>query len=187
MGQPGGFPSVPLLTDSGDLPRGRFCVSLEDVEKRFVSAAEYEGSTTREQVWSDFNDVIDLIRRKRAAIPAAFLGGSFVSSELNPSDVDAALFIDFSRIRNGQTYADVEQIVNNPKTNLGLQVDAFIIPWHPDGTELGGGDWQAYVRERSRWDDFWQRKVAKPDRQPPQRHHSMPLRGYLEVIIDDYR
>jgi hypothetical protein len=87
---------------------------------------------------------------------------------------------------NPNTFADVAQIVDDPKAD-GLQVDAFLIPWHPNGTDLGGGDRRAYATERTRWDDFWQRKVAKPDRNPPQRSHSMPVRGYLEVVIDGYR
>jgi len=68
---------------------------------------------------------------------------------------------------------------------LGLQVDAFLIQWHPTGTQLGGDP--SYVGQRGTWDDFWQRKVAKPDRNPPQRAHAMPVRGYLEVIIDGYK
>lgn len=180
------LPDIPQLTSKGDLPRGRFCATMDAVESRFVTDEAYEGSTTREQVWSDFKDVLGLIRRKKVHVPAAFLGGSFVTNTLNPSDVDAALIIDASRITKQQTFTDLAAIVQNPKAN-GLQVDAFLIQWHPDGTELGGGDTLSYVRERSRWDDFWQRKVAKADRQPPQRHHSMPIRGYVEVIIDGYR
>ena len=180
------LPDIPRLTSDGDLPRGRFCATVDSVEARYVTDEAYEGSTTREQVWSDFNDLLELIRRKKVHVPAAFLGGSFVTSKLNPSDVDAALIIDVSRIRRQETFADLQAIVDDPKAS-GLQVDAFLIQWHPDGSELGGGDQLAYVQERSRWDDFWQRKVAKVDRQPPQRHHSMPVRGYLEVIIDGYR
>jgi hypothetical protein len=176
---------IPDFTGEGDLPRGRFCASMEEVEERFVDDDEFEASTTRAQVWSDFTDLIDLIRKKKVRVPAAFLGGSFVTNEPNPSDVDAALFIDTSKISNPATLAAVKKIVADPKTTPGLQVDAFLIQWHPDGTE-GGGD-PHYLPQRGRWDDFWQRKVLKADRNPPQRTHSMPVRGYLEVIIDGYR
>lgn len=185
----GEYLPIPALTSDGDLPRGRFCTSLDDVEKRFVADAAYEGSITREKVWTDFNVVLDTVRRRRVRVPAVFLGGGFVTSELNPSDVDVALIIDVSKISNPQTYADVAQVVDDPKAG-GLRVDAFLIPWHPDGTELGGGGNTgqiAYATERARWDDFWQRKVPKIDRHPPQRWHSMPVRGYLEVVIDGYR
>ena len=177
---------IPALTSEGDLPRGRFCASLNDVETRFVGDAAYDNSTTRSQVWSDFNDLVDLVRRLRVRVPAAFVGGSFITSKIDPSDVDVALFFDQSKITNPGTFANLAQIVDDPKGALGLQVDAFLIPWHPDGTELGGNH-PAYATERSRWDDFWQRKVAKADRNPPQRWHAMPVRGYVEVIIDGYR
>lgn len=178
------FP-IPPLTDHGDLPRGRFCASLDDVEKRFVTDAAYDGSNTREQIWSDFNDLVELIKRIRVRVPAAFIGGSFVTDKLDPSDVDVAFLVDTSRITNPNTYGQLQQRVADPKANNGLQVDSFLIPWHPDGSELGGNH-PSYAIERSRWDDFWQRKVALADRIPHERSHAMPVRGYVEVIIDGY-
>jgi hypothetical protein len=188
VGQQSGVPlsDIPKLTSEGDLPRGRFCATMDTVQARFVADEAYEGSTTRGQVWSDFNDLLELIRRKKVRVPAAFLGGSFVTSKLDPSDVDAALIIDASRISDPNTFADLKAIVDDPKAS-GLQVDAFLIQWYPDGSELGGGNQVAYAKQRSKWDDFWQRKVAKADRRPPQRHHAMPVRGYVEVVIDGYR
>ncbi|BBY41813.1 DUF6932 family protein [Mycolicibacterium celeriflavum] len=176
---------IPKLTDDGDLPRGRFCASVEDIEKRFVADSAYEESTTREQIWSDFIDLVELIRRLRVRVPAAFVGGSFVTDKTDPSDVDAALFIDMSRITRPDTFSEVEKIVANPKVDLGLKVDAFLIQWHPDGTQVGREP--NYIGQRGTWDDFWQRKVAKADRNPPQRSHAMPVRGYLEVVLDGYR
>lgn len=185
MADPGSAAPIPGLTSEGDLPRGRFCASVDDVHQRFVTDGVYAGSTTREQVWSDFMDLVDLIRRLRVRVPAAFLGGSFVTSKMDPSDVDAALIFDASRITSPPTFAQVNKVVTEAKVVNGLQVDAFLIPWHPDGTLDGGRP--DYLRERGKWDDFWQRKVAKADRYPPQRSHSMPVRGYVEVIIDGYR
>ena len=181
----GEFLPIPALTGAGDLPRGRFCASLDDVEKRFVTDALYKESTTREQVWQDFNDLVGLIHDKKVRVPAVFLGGSFVTNKTDPSDVDAALIVDTSKITNPATFAAVKKIVQDPKKNPGLQVDALLIQWHPDGSEAGGNP--SYLPSRGRWDDFWQRKVAKADRNPPQRWHAMPVRGYLEVIIDGYK
>ncbi|EJZ04250.1 DUF6932 family protein [Mycolicibacterium vaccae] len=185
MGLPGGLPDIPPLTSSGDLPRGRFCADLQSVEDRFVTDAVYQGSNTRDQVWSDFKDFLELIRQERVRVPAAFVGGSFVTKTLDPSDVDAALFIDMSRITNPNTFSKVSKLFRDPKTDLGLRLDVFMIRWHPDGTEIGGDP--KYLVQRGKWDDFWQRKVAKADRVPPQRPHAMPVRGYLEVVLDGYR
>ncbi|OLT35085.1 hypothetical protein BJF84_14810 [Rhodococcus sp. CUA-806] len=174
---------IPDFGPDGDLPRGRFCVSMDDVNATLVKGPTFLGSGTRGEVWDDFEKLVALIKRKGVRIPAAFLGGSFVTSKVNPSDVDASILIDASRITNPSTYDAVVKIAANSK-NVGLQVDAFVIPWHPDGTQRGGD--ATYCGLRGSWDDFWQRKVAKPDRDPPQRVHAMPVRGYLEVLIDGY-
>lgn len=177
------FPEIPDFEPSGDLPRGRFCVSMDTVSATLVKGSTFAGSSTRDEVWEHFEQVIQLIKRKRVNVPAVFLGGSFTTNAEDPSDVDVAILVDTSRITNPQTLAAVQKIAKNTKA-VGLKVDAFIIPWHPDGSESGGN--VDYARKRGFWDDFWQRKVAKADRIPALREHSMPVRGYLEVIVDGY-
>lgn len=129
-------------------------------------------------------DLVQLIHDERVRVPAAFIGGGFSTTAMHPSDVDTSLIVDDSRISNPRTYSKVAGLAAGTKTTLGLQLDAFVIPWHPDGTEPGGNP--KYFPARGKWDDFWQRKVAKLDRDPPQRRHAMPVRGYLEVLIDGY-
>jgi hypothetical protein len=174
---------IPAFEATGFLPRGRFCATAQEVENALVKSADFSASATRDAVWSDFLLVVDSIRRKRARLPAAFLGGSFVTNAMDPDDVDAAILIDTSRITSPGTLTAVRQIVSDPKAQ-GLRVDAFLIQWHPNGTEDGGDP--TYLYSRGKWDDFWQRHVPKADRQPPQRQHAMPVRGYLEVILDGY-
>ena len=128
--------------------------------------------------------MVALVKRRGVPVPAAFVGGSFVTDELSPGDIDAALIIDVSAVTKPATWGIVQRLLANAKTR-GLQVDAFAIPWFPDGSEFGGAS-PAYQFERGKWDDFWQRKVAKADRVPPVREHAMPTRGYLEVILDGY-
>jgi hypothetical protein len=174
---------IPDFEQSGNLPRGRFCTTVQEVHDELVKGRGFAASTTRDSVWEDFTLLVDLIRRKRVRVPAAFIGGGFVTKSLNPDDIDAAILIDTSRITNPSTLTAVRQIVSNPKAQ-GLKVDAFLIQWHPDGTENGRDP--SYLASRGKWDDFWQRDVAKADRVPPQRSHAMPVRGYLEVILDGY-
>ena len=174
---------VPDFEQSGNLPRGRFCATVQEVEDILVKGPEFTNSTTRDSVWNDFTLLVDSIRRKRVKVPAAFIGGGFVTKALNPEDIDAAILIDTSRITNPATLAAVQQIVTDPKA-AGLKVDAFLIQWYPDGTENGRDP--SYLATRGKWDDFWQRDVPKAERIPPQRSHAMPVRGYLEVILDGY-
>jgi hypothetical protein len=174
---------IPAFEPDGRLPRGRFCTTPDEVQDVLVKGEPFTSSTTRDQVWADFLSIIELIRRKKVKVPAAFVGGSFVTSAVDPGDVDAAIFIDTSRITNPTTLTAVRQIVDDPK-GQGLQVDSFLILWSPDGSH--GGRESSYLSERGKWDDFWQRSVVKKDRSPAQRSHAMPMRGYLEVVLDGY-
>ena len=174
---------IPDFEQSGNLPRGRFVATVQEVYDVLVKGPEFTSSTTRDSIWDDFTLLVDSIKRKRVRVPAAFVGGGFVTKALNPTDIDAALFIDTSRISSATTLTAVHQIATN-SNSVGLKVDAFLIQWHPDGSENGGDP--SYLATRGKWDDFWQREVAKADRHPPQRSHSMPVRGYLEVILDGY-
>jgi hypothetical protein len=174
---------IPAFDQKGNLPRGRFCATVQEVHDVLVKGPDFAASTTRDSIWDDFTLLVDLIKRKRVRVPAAFIGGGFVTKALNPGDIDAAILIDTSKITNQTTLTAVRQIVSNPKAQ-GLKVDAFLIQWHPDGTEDGGDP--SYLASRGKWDDFWQRDVPKADRIPLQRSHAMPVRGYLEVILDGY-
>lgn len=174
---------IPEFELNGNLPRGRFCATVKEVQDKLVQGSAFAASTRRDMVWADFLTVVDLIKRKRVRVPAALIGGGFVTSALDPEDVDAAILIDVSRITSRDTLTAVLKIVHDPKAQ-GLQVDAFLIQWYPDGTEAGGNP--SYCTERGKWDDFWQRDVAKADRGRPERRHAMPVRGYLEVILDGY-
>jgi hypothetical protein len=175
---------IPPFTKEGLLPRGRFVATIDEVEESFVKADHFRGSATRQQVWDDFLALVELLRRKRARMPAAFLGGSFTSDVLDPSDVDTSVLIDQTRISSPKTWDDLAKIARGAKP-AGLKLDAFLINWRPEGDQ--SPESLAYHRSRGMWDDWWQRHVPKPDRLPPLRHHAMPLRGYLEVIVDGYK
>lgn len=174
---------IPEFAESGELPRGRFCTDPDEVEQVLVKADQFTGSGTRSQVWSDFLDVVALVKRKRVRVPAAFISGSFVSTKLDPSDVDTSIIVDVSRVTNPATYQAVLQIARQTKHNQ-LRVDAFLIPWSPDGSQAGAHP--DYPAHRGIWDGFWQRSVPKSDRSPMMRSHAMPKRGYLEVLLDGY-
>ena len=176
---------IPDLTPEGFLPRGRFLTDRDEVDAYFVKAIEFKDSTTRAAVWADFHALIDLVGRLKVRIPAVFLAGSFTTNMANPSDTDSSILVDSGRISSGKTWDNLAKISRTSKTDLKLKADTFFIPWFPEGDHTCIPP--NYLLERGRWDDFWQRHVTKADRLPPQRHHAMPVRGYLEVIIDDYK
>lgn len=174
---------IPTLEASGLLPPGRFRTTVDEVEARFVTSAEFASSATREDVWQNFLELVALIKKLRVRVPAAWIGGSFTTASLDPPDADVSILIDRSKISSTDTYPKVLRLVGNTKKQ-GLALDAFVIQWWPEGddTRIPSG----YLLERGKWDDFWQRHVPKAERVPAQRHHAMPVRGYLEVILDGY-
>lgn len=179
---------IPSLESSGLLPRGRFVCGLDDVERRFVSAAEYEGSATRADVWDDFLFLLAFLRR-RSSVPAVFVAGSFVTDKIDPADIDASPLIDKASVQHEGTWGVINKALayaqqRQPVNKRVLRVDAFLIPWdcQPEQTQTDSG----YLLQRGNWDDWWQRSVPKDRRTPPSRIHGLPVAGYLEVIVDGY-
>jgi uncharacterized protein DUF6932 len=174
----------PLDSATGLLPLGRHVVTVSEVEAAFVTAPSFTASATRTQIWNDFVAALDLLRRKKARIPAAFLGGSFTTSDLDPADIDTSVLVDGSRITSDATWNGIVSVAAGTKA-AGLKVDLFLIAWYPSGDQASIPP--AYFNQRGMWDDWWQRHVPKSARTPPLREHAMPVRGYLEVIIDGYK
>jgi methanogenic corrinoid protein MtbC1 len=98
---------IPEFELNGNLPRGRFCATVKEVQDVLVQGSAFATSTRRDRVWADFLTVVDLIKRKRVRVPAALIGGGFVTSTLDPKDVDAAILIDVSRITSPDTLTAV--------------------------------------------------------------------------------
>lgn len=192
--------SIPTLVSDGTidlLPHGRHRVDIADVEQRFVLDPQYSASSTRVEIWEQFGDALELLRGA-VRVHAAWLSGSFLTSKIDPQDVDALFLI------SGRDYlkADVptRQIVDsfidtvpdalgNPVRRHGFaRVDSFIHHWRPwDNPSPQGPDGRLeYCAYRGYWDDFWQRtrKGAKTD--PATWRDGIPARGYLEVEFDAF-
>lgn len=180
---------IPDLTDAGLLPVGRFQCTMDEVERRFVWDAAFQTSTTRADIWTKFQVLVARAKNEKAKIPSAFVSGTFVTSKIDPSDIDASLLVDASRITSDQTRGKIDAAIALAADQFKL--DVFLVWWSPEPVHAGSGalanEANVYLRDRGLWDDLWQRNVAKTERNPFQRHHAFPQRGYLEVMIDGYR
>lgn len=180
---------IPDLTDAGLLPVGRFQCTMDEVQRRFVSDEEFGTSTTRADIWAKFQVLVARAKNEKAKIPSAFVSGTFVTSKIDPSDIDASLLVDSSRVTNDQTRGRIQTAIEVAGDQFKL--DVFPIWWSPEPVDGGSlaltNEANVYLRDRGLWDDLWQRNVAKAERRPFQRHHAFPQRGYLEVMIDGYR
>jgi hypothetical protein len=169
---------------TGNLPRGRWVFTLADAEARFVCGPEFATSDRRKEVWSDFRTALAAIGSLKIKVPSVFIGGTFATNKIDPSDIDATFIVDRSAIRNPATYGRLVQFVGGLR-HSGLNVDGFLLLWDAEGDEslMDPG----YLNARGKWDDWWQRDVAKGQRGTPVRAHSLPKRGYIEVEVDGYR
>lgn len=70
----------------------------------------------------------------------------------------------------------------------GKRLDTFVINWvsDPDGQGAVPG-FGSYAQARGYWDDLWQRKLSGPKAAPRVPSDALPKRGYLEVILDDFK
>lgn len=182
---------------TGYLERGRHRLTEAEVHARFVGHAEFAASTTRQDIWDEYELGRDLLRSK-VRIHAIWIGGSFLTSKVDAKDMDALFIL------NGRDYrkldAKDQQVVASflPQQGpLGTTVrghglsllDSYLLfwsPWSPLDPKWTP-EHREYASWRGYWDDFWQRdRFNKPDGKPPHWKDALPVRGYLEVELDDF-
>jgi len=192
-------PAAELSVDAttGYLPRGRHRVNDADIRARFVDHADFTASTTRHDVWDEYELGRDLLGSK-VRIHAIWIGGSFLTSKVDAKDLDA-LFIVSARDYRKLDAADQAVVASfiprtgplgTPVRGHGLKrLDSFLLLWAPYSplNPKTTPDHNEYAVWRGYWDDFWQRdRHNKPDGIPPHWKDALPVRGYLEVELDDF-
>jgi hypothetical protein len=182
---------------TGYLPRGRHRVTEAEVKAGFVDRPDFSGSTTRSEVWDEYETGRDLLRR-RVRIHAIWIGGSFLTSKVDPNDMDALFIVsarDYGKL-DGRGKAIVDSFrpklgpLGKPVRGHGLnRLDSFLLMWFPWSPfdPYGAPAHAEYAGNRGYWDDWWQRdRFNKPDGQPPHWRDAIPTRGYLEVELDAF-
>lgn len=181
----------------GFFPPGRFSVSWDEAESLLVHDARFTASSSRARIWDNVGDALErflhLEDTYAADMPGPlmhrlWLGGSFVSSEVDPRNADCTLWlhhdtVDALRGRPGaallkkdrgffEKHHAVALIQMTHRPVASMFNPRFISPVDAD-----------YFRDRGRWDDWWQRTRLAPQT-PPSEESAYPRRGYLEVILD---
>lgn len=179
---------------TGYLERGRHRLTEAEVHARFVGHADFAASTTRQDIWDEYELGRDLLRSK-VRIHAIWIGGSFLTSKVDANDMDALFMISASDYAGLD--ANGQQVVNsflaNPATGVrghGFNtLDSYLVAWQPFSPldPLGGPEQNQYTAMRGYWDDFWQRdRFNSVKGSPPNWQDALPVRGFLEVELDAY-
>jgi len=182
-------PSLDLQT--GLLPLGRHVCTADEVEIAFVKDTSFSGSATRAAIWNDWNDALATLQ-SAVTVHAAWIGGSFTTSKLDPEDIDVTFIINGTDMR--QRSAPEQRIItvfdgrHQVEAVLGLKVDSYVIPWECLPQPAPGLSYvqDYYLWVRGYWDDWWQRARQTPKGSPPLPDDALPRRGYLEVLASDY-
>jgi hypothetical protein len=176
---------------TGLLPLGRHVCAEAEVEAVFVSASRFAASLTRRDVWNEWQQAAQLLQGA-VVVHAAWLGGSFTTSKIDPGDIDVTFIFDADDYTQRQTQD--QQVVSlfstaQVKAVLGLRVDSYAIPWTsiPQPQSYGRNQiHDQYYWARGYWDDWWQRHQLGGKGSPPVLADASPRRGYLEVLFGGY-
>jgi len=184
------IPAIAAGQDALDL--GRHPATLVELESRFVSDPGLTSSSTRAGIWQEFIAATELLRLN-LPVAAVWVGGSFATTKLNPSDIDCTYLIDAQHaaaIQGDPIKAGVLAQFATPNSlrPLGYRVDHYVCIWrdvpNPAIVPRTSVEWD-YYRVRGHWDDWWQRRRVSPAGTVT-RDDALPRRGYVEVILDGF-
>jgi hypothetical protein len=180
-----------LDSESGLIPVGRYNVTLDDVKMYYVDDARFATSSTRAQIWSDFEEAT---RGLRSVVPVVcvWIGGSFLTDKLDPDDIDLVywcLDTEVSKVTDEKARRLLQCFaLNSIRAITALRVDTHLCIWHmhPDAPNGPSPQHSEYVHLRGYWDDFWMRMRSGAKDEPAQLADALPRRGYFEVSLDGF-
>lgn len=182
------------------LTPGRYQVDADEARTLLVEQERFADSTTRQEIWNGFerymgrffrlDEHFSDILRGQSLVHGVWLGGSFVSSRLNPRNADLTVFVNdaaaqaikgkpragwmtraFTRIHTEKEYLLSALEVRYQPVRSPFDLDVL------EHTEL------EYLRQRGAWDDWWQRCRPAGQKDAPTLESAAPTRGYLEVTL----
>jgi hypothetical protein len=193
---------LPSFTANGFLPLGRYSVSFDEAEAMLVSATEFEDSSTRRELWDGLHNYLDpfltledTYAKALAGVPLLhrlWLGGSFVSTKLDPGNIDATLLIDTRAERavrgkpGSKWLTTAFQSRDRMREKFGIS--PLRIGYQPVARifepERFTPEERTYFTQRGVWDDWWQRcRLPDGKDRSPSEESAAPARGYLEVRL----
>lgn len=175
---------IPDLVDIGALrivlPYGRYLTSLEEVENTFVPHHD----ENRKEIWESFKKAIEIAHLAFDRVAGVWIGGSFITSEQTPHDIDVVFFVKEEFYQRALESNEDRFLVDRLLKGGIDKVDAYLVVVAPSMISLNGTpeSQDAYIRMRGYWDQFWSKTRFKDDND----RWLYPAAGYLQVVIDGY-
>ena len=177
---------LPILDpNTGLLPPGRYAASLDELYTTLVASTD---SAIRREIWEEWTTHHRLVEAQVGEVTRMWVGGSFVSSKPDPSDVDVTYLV------NAQVYDDLDRETLTDLADLtdaawcveqGMRVDALLLrlpkrlPVSQMAPSLLDAKSSESFRDLGLYDEVCQ--AIKPPSV-----HSVPSelrRGYVEVLL----
>lgn len=193
---------MPTFAVNGFLPLGRHSVSLDEAESMLVSAPEFRDSATRQNLWDGLIGYLDVfltledtyasVLNGVPLIHRIWLGGSFVSTKLDPRNIDTTLLIDTDAERSVRGNPGSKWLTTAFQSRDRMREKYGVSPvrigyrrvarvFEP---ERFTAEERTYFTERGVWDDWWQRcRLPDQEDRSPSEQSAAPARGYLEVRL----
>jgi len=110
-------------------PYERIPVQWDAFVETFVEG--FPESTTRPEIWRNFLEYLEEVRRLKPKSLKVWIDGSFVTTKINPNDVDAVFFLDSETFR--RTLPRFNHLKDG-SWHRGKRVDAYFVEVFPEGT-----------------------------------------------------
>lgn len=162
------------------LPHGRYLTTMQELENVCVPP----GDTNRRAIWDAFQEVTAVVRCAYGRLAAVWIGGSYITSEEHPHDIDVVYLVDGNSYNSANEDPRVRYLTQvllgkNPQIDrLNPLVDAYLFPVPPTTVDINYN----YSVARGYWDQFW----SKARFNDGDDRWLFPAAGYLEVLIDGY-
>jgi hypothetical protein len=174
---------------------------MDTAHDLLVADQRFARSRTRSELWDNLTEYLLLFDQPVRLNPKASLGrpiirqlwlaGSFVSTKIDPQDIDLTVFTDAEVIAALKTKPGakwITQAFHRQKIQDEFRLDPYRVDYRavPHVFQPAGmtREEQEYFRDRGRYDDWWQRRHPPAvDKQAPTIDSCVPARGYLEVTL----
>jgi hypothetical protein len=179
----------PLEQETGWLPPGRYHSDLDELHARFVAAEVYAVASRREELWSQWELHRSLMEAFAGGIERLWLAGSFVTSKLEPSDVDMVYLLpakEYDQLQ-AEDLGHLDELTD-PQwcRKQGMCIDAFLLRvpgetefWRLTPESLVDADRSSFL-QLGIYDEIWQR-TRNGTRGSTRR--AADRRGYVEVQL----
>lgn len=179
---------------TGCLPSGRFPATFAELRRAFVDAEEFAGSKSRAAKWDGFVAYVAAWEQVEALIGdrlvlAWWIGGSFVTSAIEVSDIDVSPILDrdvWTARSGAEGMGKAKALIRHRKKVVdAFGVEPFVLLWSAVSCTLFPEDLTAsqreMLRDRGGLDAWWQRRRPPGEKTAPGLPTAFAERGYVEV------